>query len=546
MKKYLDFINESKLQLLLEAKMFYTLNFMDILDRIDHPIAKEIKKLRGEDVDVKTNMIDIDYDKNDFITFIPDDKFENMEYTITDPSHSNYTLSHALNYEGYNMGRINTPGEGEIVTVIKNFTIDELNKLLNGNYFVEKKYSHIKWKSKLFSIDNECLYETDHLTKNKDNVKPSPFKIGRFVNALLTKAGVEFSPKDIEAFVDKFKAEMMKRKNIFETNFEIVKGEDIREYYLEDKYYDNEEGTLAGSCMKGNECQEYLNIYVENDDVVSLIIFRSEHDRELITGRALLWDATLESTNEKIKFMDRVYVNKSNDIELFKQFAIKNGYYYKHKQDYSETPLMFDNKVLSVEDSKIHVDINPGNYELYPYIDTVKYHIMSKGILKNYEPGVVRNSTEGSCDYCNSTGEAQCDDCYGEGEVECGDCDGSGKNYCDNCNGDGYTYCRTCDGEGNYDCYKCDGDGEVECSDCDGSGEDGDDNCSTCDGEGKVECSDCDGDSTVKCDECDEGRIECGYCYGEGSSECDNCEGEGNVKCDTCGGKGEKKCSECQ
>ena len=161
-------------------------------------------------------------------------KFENMEYTITDPSHSNYTLSHALNYEGYNMGRINTPGEGEIVTVIKNFTIDELNKLLNGNYFVEKKYSHIKWKSKLFSIDNECLYETDHLTKNKDNVKPSPFKIGRFVNALLTKAGVEFSPKDIEAFVDKFKAEMMKRKNIFETNFEIVKGNDIREYYLED------------------------------------------------------------------------------------------------------------------------------------------------------------------------------------------------------------------------------------------------------------------------------------------------------------------------
>jgi hypothetical protein len=338
----------------------------------------------------------------------------------------------------------------------------------------------------------------------------------------------------------------MKRKNIFETNFEIVKGEDIREYYLEDKYYDNEEGTLAGSCMKGNECQEYLNIYVENDDVVSLIIFRSEHDRELITGRALLWDATLESTNEKIKFMDRVYVNKSNDIELFKQFAIKNGYYYKHKQDYSETPLMFNDKVLSEEDSKIYVDINPGNYELYPYIDTVKYHIIRKGILKNYEPGVIRNSTEGGCEYCNATGEVECDECYGEGEVECSDCYGSGKNYCGECDGDGYTYCRTCNGDGNYDCNTCEGEGEVECSDCGGSGEDGDDNCSTCDGKGKVECSDCDGDSTVKCDECEEGRIDCRYCDGEGSVKCYNCEGEGSVKCDGCDGEGEKVCGDCQ
>ncbi len=98
-----------------------------------------------------------------------------MEYTITDPRYSNYTLSRILDNKGYNMAS-NTPGEGEIVTVIKNFTIDELNKLLDGNNFVKKKYSHIKWKSQYVS-DNECLYETDYLTKNKDNVKPSPFKI---------------------------------------------------------------------------------------------------------------------------------------------------------------------------------------------------------------------------------------------------------------------------------------------------------------------------------------------------------------------------------
>jgi hypothetical protein len=545
MKKYLDFINESKLQLLLEAKMFYTLNFMEILDRIDHPIAEEIKKLRGNEVDVNTNMIDIDYDKNDFISFIPDDKFEKMEYIVTDPSYANYVLSIGIDDKGYNMGRVRTPSEGEIVTIVKDFTPQEINSIL-GDTTIDKNYSHVRWNNSLVGTC-ECLYETDHLTKNRENVKPSPYKIGRFVNALLTKAGVKFTAKDVEAFVDKFKAEMMKRRNIFDTNFEIVKGEDIRTYYLEDNYYDNEEGTLAGSCMKGDDCQEYLNIYVENDDVVSLIIFRSEHDRELITGRALLWDARLKSNDKSIKFMDRVYVNKSNDIELFKQFAIKNGYYYKHKQDYSETPLMFNDQVLSEYDSKIYVDVNPGNYRVYPYMDTVKYHIINDGLLKNYEPGVKRDSTDGECSYCNSTGVASCNECYGDGRYQCYECDGDGTTGCSSCDGDGYIYCDNCSGEGNYDCNDCDGSGEIECSTCDGNGEDEDGNsCSDCDGRGNIECSTCDGRGSVDCEECNNGNVPCGRCDGDGSSECGQCDGAGDFECETCEGTGQRECSECQ
>ena len=46
-----------------------------------------------------------------------------------------------------------------------------------------------------------------------------------------------------------------------------------------------------------------------------------------IKGRAILWDAKIN--NENVKFMDRIYTTKDNDVELFKQYAEKNGYWYK-------------------------------------------------------------------------------------------------------------------------------------------------------------------------------------------------------------------------
>ena len=56
---YYDYITESKLQLLLEAKIVFTTNFMEVLDKIDSPIAKKLISLRGEDKDIDRNYIDL-------------------------------------------------------------------------------------------------------------------------------------------------------------------------------------------------------------------------------------------------------------------------------------------------------------------------------------------------------------------------------------------------------------------------------------------------------------------------------------------------------
>ena len=56
---YIDYITENKLELVLEAKITYTSNFMEVLNKIDSPIAKKLISLQGDDKDIDRNYIDI-------------------------------------------------------------------------------------------------------------------------------------------------------------------------------------------------------------------------------------------------------------------------------------------------------------------------------------------------------------------------------------------------------------------------------------------------------------------------------------------------------
>ena len=521
MKKYEEFINESKLQLLLEANISYANNFVEILNDIDNSvIADELRKLNGKEVDVKTNHIALDYDKIDYILFVPDDKYEKLPYQVFGDSHA-MTETHyarAARYNGYDIGENNyVPDEESHVEVVKNFTKEEFENLTE--YRGDNLFSHIKWHA--YGMDRENFYRTDYIRKDLTGIKETPFKIGRFVTNILTKAGIEYSPKDVEAFVDKFKAEMKKKNDIFE-NFEIVQGEEIRDYYLDDNYK-GYGGTLGSSCMRYDNCQKFLDIYVDNP-TVSLIIFKEDKDDTSIIGRALLWDATKISTDESIKFMDRIYVNKSNDIELFKQFAIKNGFHYKHKQDYSETPLMFNNQVLSDEDSLIYVDVNAGEYDYYPYVDTVKYYQIYNGILSNSDrryDKVLTDTDGGNCEICDGRGEIECYECDNDGNKECPECEGSCVENCDDCSGYGIIRCDRCNGSKEQ---------YLECKDCNGEG------CENCnEGYRYYECEKCKGKETDECETCE----------GSGENSCHECEGRGEISCDNCGGRGEYDCPEC-
>jgi hypothetical protein len=52
---YQEFITESKLELLLEAKIKFSDEFITLLNHIESPLVKKILDLQGKDVDINRN-----------------------------------------------------------------------------------------------------------------------------------------------------------------------------------------------------------------------------------------------------------------------------------------------------------------------------------------------------------------------------------------------------------------------------------------------------------------------------------------------------------
>jgi hypothetical protein len=309
MKNYTNFINENRLELLIESNIKYTQDFVNILNSIDSAISKKVLSLSGKEVDVNTNYIDIDKLKNNVILFKPDDKVNN----------------------------------------------------------------------------------------SNTDVVSSEMNVGRFIRHILLKSNIEFSNIDIEDFVNKFKSAVQISKDGL-SRFKVVKGTEIRRWYLEDNYYDKSSGSLGSSCMKYAKCQDYFEIYERNSENVSMIILTSKDDVSKISGRALLFTDIKER-----RFMDRAYVSNYSDEALFIDYAISNNFIYKNKQDYNNnTPLFLNGKELSEEDSVILVPLKNIKYKKYPYLDTLKYldkntiDITNKIKVNNIEKYYLLNSVNGS------------------------------------------------------------------------------------------------------------------------------------------------------
>jgi hypothetical protein len=412
---------------------------------------------------------------------------------------------------------------------------------------VDTNYNYIT-----FDVDKEdkVLFIPDDKAKKVDDpqtLKKSDMNVGRFVRALLTKAGREVNGKELEDFVSKYKAAILVEKEAF-TRFDIVKGNDIKKWYNVSKY-EREIGTLGSSCMRYPKCGEFFNIYCKNPERVSLIILKSRTDEYKICGRALLW-----LDNKERRFMDRIYIADSADTQLFIDYAINNGFYYKKNQSFhTGEPIMFNGEEITNEDKWVEVTLDKGgNFDKYPYMDTLKYYTPHKNLLTtNYQASYEyelcdTEGGDGSCSECGGNGSMECGYCNGGGTRTCWKCDGDGEMECRECDGNGTEDCSKCDGTCEMDCRECDGEARVECATCDGSGQNGDDEpCEDCNGDGKVNCESCE-DGRVECSECDgEGTNDCSECSGKGLEECTRCDGSGETDCDECGGRGNIECYEC-
>ena len=509
LKRYSDFINES-LELILESDVVFSDKFRKALAKIDHPIAKALLDTENKDITTQTNYFDIDLSKNDVVSFTPDRKAQEILGDTKETvrfigsgggwlkhSESNQELFDKLGYVPE--GNVYTPNSTEIGEVIKKVTSETSGKT----------YAWVKF------TDGQGVYNVEKLRSADDKLKQVWSKnrqeigVGRGVRALLKAADVTtFTDRDLELFVNLYKATIDKLNDKF-SFFEEVTGEKIYFWYNYQNYYQRS-GTLGNSCM-ANARASWLEIYTENPNQVSLVIFKSQDDPDKIVGRALLWTLT-----DGKKFMDRIYAINDSDVQLFRDYAKENGWYSKYYNNSSD-----DNKAYAPDGSNVSLDLTVNldkkDYSNYPYLDTLKYFQEGRGILSSEQKGdyVTLEDTGGgsssSCETCGGNGEIECGDCYGNGEIECDECSGSGE-----------ISCNDCSGSGDIECSNCDGSGEIE-----DEGEDGETTtkeCPECSGKGNNDCEDCNGN----------GEIECSDCRGRGNTECGNCDGRGNVSCYDC------------
>ena len=478
-KRYLDFINES-LELLLESNIVYSNNFRKVMSNIDHPLSEIIIRLEGENHTVRNNYLDVNLKEKDKLGFIPDRRAQDI---LNDTKvYVNFTGSGGgwLKNKEVNKGLFDKLG----------YTYEEGTEPYKPTSSVEvgeviaevisdtsgKKYAFVKFPDGQGVYNVEKLRIVDNKEKSLWSKGRQEIFVGRGIRALLTSAGIQFLDKDLEEFVNLYKATVDKMNDRFQY-FESIKGEEIGHWYHYSNYKERS-GTLGCSCMS-NVNPDYFDIYISNPDVCELVILKSEDDASLIVGRALLW-----TLRDGKKFMDRIYTIKDSEVSLFKGWAKENGWYSKFYNSSSDSGLANAPDGMQVDLGTLVVDIKKGMYEAYPYLDTLKYFNPVDGTLSNVRGGkevYVLEDTGGElyrCEYCNG-GVQNCHNCDGDGSWECGNCDGEGSLDCDECKGEGHiedsegndTDCDSCGGSGKNTCRRCDGDGRIECDECSGRGD---------------------------------------------------------------------------
>ena len=218
----------------------------------------------------------------------------------------------------------------------------------------------------------------------------SSIKIGKLIKKIFGEyfpvnqpKGVE-APKpqnDIESFVNMFKAEKDKNKNY--ERFELVKGSDIKFWYNQENYsrFIQEDTTLGKSCLRYESAGKFLEMYVKNPDLISMLILKDDVNR--LRGRALVWNLT---EPEGRIYMERIYTISDCDVELYKKYAKEQGWLYKSRQTYGFNWKIVDGKNGNEYEwnefpMRVKLNVQPDNY--YPYLDTLCVYNPDTSVLSN-------------------------------------------------------------------------------------------------------------------------------------------------------------------
>ncbi len=403
--KYSDFLTESKIEeLLLESKVIFSKKFLNLLNRMrTNKIASDLLNIQSKDFNIQHNYIDITDNKEE-VSFTPDRKVQ--ELTAGRPevykvgtrrqlthSDSNDKLFEALGYD--KSKEYWTPNDGQ-----KGLIKSEVVSPTSGKVFVLFEELTDEDEKRHAVLNKDCLTLADFDDSGIWKTSRNPIRIGRLVRPLLRSAGVTVTDRDVEEFTNQWKATYDFAADVLK-QFDIVKGSTIAYWYDYGKYVDGG-GTLNNSCMAEVD-SDYFEIYTSNKQVSLVILYddngqvqEEKYTSTKIKGRAILWDA--EINGQKEMFMDRIYTTYDSDVDLFKQFAQKNGWFYKDSQSMSPRENITNGTLISRPE--IIVKVDNSDCEYYPYVDTMCFCYTGSNELRNTqddEDGSMRvlRSTEG-------------------------------------------------------------------------------------------------------------------------------------------------------
>jgi len=395
--KYNQYLSEKVVyDLLLESKVVYSKKLVNLLTRMkSNKLASELLDLYSTDVDgLVQNYIDIT-DEKDSVSFTPDRKVQELTkdkpqtWEVTESgkyltnSSRNDKIFERLGYDKEKYGCW-APETGTIGTIL-----GETVSRQSGNIYI--MFQEYGTTTPRIGVINKVAVEEAEDTEDFKiwSTSRNPIKIGRLVRAILTKAKVVFTDKDIEDFTNTYKATYDFAKDALK-QFDIIQGKKIAYWYQKDNYVKGG-GTLNNSCMADVETDEYFDIYCYNPQVSLVILYSDDgkidgekYTSDKIKGRAILWDATINGKSGK--FMDRVYTRFDSDVDLFKQFAEKNGWWYKKSQS-MEPSESITNGSESASNPEIVVQLKDGNHDYYPYCDTMCYLDSNSDTITNRESG---------------------------------------------------------------------------------------------------------------------------------------------------------------
>ena len=402
---YSDFLTESAIvELLMESKVVFSKKFINLLNRMrTNKIASELLGMYSKDLDVQHNYIDITDDKES-VSFTPDRKVKEILQgqpevykvgTRRQLTHNptNDSIFDALGYDRYK--DYWTPSDGQ-KGLIKSETVSSTS----GKVFVLFEELTDNDEKRYAVLNKDCLSRVDFDDSGIWKTSRNPIRIGRLVRPLLRSANITVTDKEVEEFTNQWKATYDFAADVLK-QFDVVKGSTIAYWYDYEKYVDGG-GTLNNSCMAEVDT-DYFEIYTSNPQVSLVILYDDngqvqdgKYKSDKIKGRAILWDAEIDGQKEM--FMDRIYTTFDSDTDLFKQYAQKNGWFYKDSQ--TMTPREYITNGTSKSRPEIIVKVDNADCEYYPYVDTMCFCYTKSNELRNtqddddYSMRVLR-STEG-------------------------------------------------------------------------------------------------------------------------------------------------------